>query len=57
MNVRNSIAISNFVSGQFDSNGVSEGEVPSAVGVVEEMRIVVHSESDKWAILSEVNYI
>lgn len=44
------------VVGQFkDSTGVAEGNVSSTVGFVKVMRLYVHSESDRWAILSEVS--
>ncbi|GFS94520.1 alpha-1,3-mannosyl-glycoprotein 4-beta-N-acetylglucosaminyltransferase B [Trichonephila clavipes] len=42
------------VVGHFkESTGVAEGNVSTTVGHVKVMRLYVHSESDRWAILSE----
>lgn len=35
-------------------NGVAEGEVDAALGISEAMRILVHSDSDVWVLLSEI---
>ncbi|GFT26759.1 alpha-1,3-mannosyl-glycoprotein 4-beta-N-acetylglucosaminyltransferase B [Nephila pilipes] len=44
------------VVGHFkESTGVAEGNVSSTVGHVKVMRLYVHSESDRWAILSEIH--
>ncbi|KAJ1524799.1 hypothetical protein ONE63_009671 [Megalurothrips usitatus] len=42
------------VVGQFDSMGVSEGTVDFTLGPIAVMRLLIHSESDNWAILSEI---
>jgi hypothetical protein len=42
-------------SGKFDAMGVAEGAVDPQLGRVKVMRLNVHSESDNWAILSEVS--
>jgi hypothetical protein len=34
--------------------GVAEGAVDTQLGCIKVMRLNVHSESDNWAILSEV---
>ncbi|KAL1131161.1 hypothetical protein AAG570_012398 [Ranatra chinensis] len=44
------------IIGKFDSMGLAEGKVDPKLGAIKEMRLTVHSESDNWAILSEVNY-
>lgn len=41
------------VSGAFE-NGVAEGEVEEALQPIAALRLVVHSDSDVWAALSEV---
>ncbi|KFM78820.1 Alpha-1,3-mannosyl-glycoprotein 4-beta-N-acetylglucosaminyltransferase B, partial [Stegodyphus mimosarum] len=44
------------IVGQFkDTTGVAEGNISSTVGYVKVMRLYVHSESDRWAILSEIH--
>lgn len=40
-------------SGAFE-NGVAEGEVEEALQPISALRLVVHSNSDVWAVLSEV---
>lgn len=35
-------------------NGVAEGKVDAALGISEAMRVLVHSDSDVWVLLSEV---
>jgi alpha-1,3-mannosylglycoprotein beta-1,4-N-acetylglucosaminyltransferase A/B len=42
-------------SGKFDGMGVAEGAVDPQLGAVKVLRLNVHSESDNWAILSEVS--
>lgn len=41
------------VSGAFE-NGVAEGQVEEALQPISALRLVVHSDSDVWAVLSEV---
>jgi hypothetical protein len=43
------------VSGKFDAMGMAEGAVDPQLGRIKVMRLSVHSESDNWAILSEVS--
>ncbi|XP_054707128.1 alpha-1,3-mannosyl-glycoprotein 4-beta-N-acetylglucosaminyltransferase A-like [Uloborus diversus] len=44
------------IVGQFkDTTGVAEGNISSSVGQVKVMRLYVHAESDRWAILSEIH--
>lgn len=43
-------------SGKFDTAGVAEGYPDENIGKVKELRLNVHTESDNWAILSEVSY-
>uniref|UniRef100_A0A673IPR3 Alpha-1,3-mannosyl-glycoprotein 4-beta-N-acetylglucosaminyltransferase B-like n=1 Tax=Sinocyclocheilus rhinocerous TaxID=307959 RepID=A0A673IPR3_9TELE len=38
-------------------NGMAEGEVDGALGEIAAMRLLVHSDSDVWVLLSEVNHI
>lgn len=40
-------------SGEFE-NGVAKGEVKEELQPVAAFRLVVHSDSDVWAVLSEV---
>lgn len=42
------------VVGQFDSGGIAKGTLN--LGRIKAMRLHVHSDSDNWAILSEVNF-
>lgn len=46
-----------YFSGKFDNNGVAEGYVEENVGRVKVLRLTVHTESDNWAILSEVSHM
>lgn len=43
--------------GQFDTMGVCEGNVDFTLGPISIIRLCIHSESDNWAILSEVNLV
>ncbi|XP_069670865.1 alpha-1,3-mannosyl-glycoprotein 4-beta-N-acetylglucosaminyltransferase A isoform X1 [Periplaneta americana] len=43
------------IVGKFDTMGVAEGTVDSQLGPIRVLRLSVHSESDNWAILSEIN--
>ncbi|KAJ8877752.1 hypothetical protein PR048_022207 [Dryococelus australis] len=45
-----------FVVGKFDSLGVAEGFIDSKLNPVRGIRLNVHSDSENWAILSEVRY-
>lgn len=43
-----------YKSGKFDVLGVAEGTVDRRLGKVAVLRLTIHSESENWAILSEV---
>jgi alpha-1,3-mannosylglycoprotein beta-1,4-N-acetylglucosaminyltransferase A/B len=43
------------IVGKFDAMGVAEGAVDPQLGTIKVMRLNVHSESDNWAILSEIS--
>lgn len=45
-----------FVPGKFDSAGIATGVPDESIGKVKSLRLNVHSESDNWAILSEVSF-
>lgn len=45
------------IIGRFDSLGIARGTVDKKLGKIAVLRLTVHSESDNWAILSEVSYI
>jgi len=42
------------IVGKFDSKGMAEGTPDPKIGAIKELRLTVHSESDNWAILSEI---
>ncbi|GLD72213.1 alpha-1,3-mannosyl-glycoprotein 4-beta-N-acetylglucosaminyltransferase B-like protein, partial [Lates japonicus] len=41
------------IIGAFE-NGVAEGEIEEALQPISALRLVVHSDADVWALLSEV---
>lgn len=43
------------IIGKFDSLGIAQGTVDKKLGKISVLRLTVHSESDNWAILSEVS--
>lgn len=45
-----------FIIGLFKPNGIVEGTVPYDLGPIKSMRINVRSDSQKWAMISEVRY-
>ncbi|CAB0029938.1 unnamed protein product [Trichogramma brassicae] len=45
-----------FIVGKFDSLGIARGTVDRKLGKISILRLTVHSESDNWAILSEVSF-
>lgn len=45
-----------FISGKFDSVGIATATLDDSIGKVRALRLHVHSESNNWAILSEVSY-
>ncbi|XP_020798203.1 alpha-1,3-mannosyl-glycoprotein 4-beta-N-acetylglucosaminyltransferase B [Drosophila serrata] len=42
------------VVGAFDSLGVAEGQLDAKIGAIKELRLHVHSDSENWALLSEI---
>lgn len=46
-------AVNLYISGAFE-NGVAAGEIEEALQPISALRLVVHSDSDVWALLSEV---
>lgn len=46
-----------FILGNFNMLGVAEGSVEESLGKISTLRLNVHSESENWAILSEVSLI
>ncbi|CAH1992967.1 unnamed protein product [Acanthoscelides obtectus] len=40
---------------KFDSAGVAQGSLDESIGKIQVLRLNVHSESDNWAILSEIH--
>ncbi|KAL7287252.1 hypothetical protein TKK_0018381 [Trichogramma kaykai] len=44
-----------FIVGKFDSLGIARGTVDRKLGKISILRLTVHSESDNWAILSEIH--
>ncbi|XP_012279449.1 alpha-1,3-mannosyl-glycoprotein 4-beta-N-acetylglucosaminyltransferase B [Orussus abietinus] len=45
------------IVGKFDSLGVAQGTVDKNLGKIAVLRLTVHSESDNWAILSEIHIV
>ncbi|XP_074109592.1 alpha-1,3-mannosyl-glycoprotein 4-beta-N-acetylglucosaminyltransferase a isoform X2 [Cotesia typhae] len=43
--------------GEFDIDGVAQGSVSKQLGKIRELRLTVHSESENWAILSEIQIL
>ncbi|EFA00960.2 alpha-1,3-mannosyl-glycoprotein 4-beta-N-acetylglucosaminyltransferase B [Tribolium castaneum] len=43
------------VVGKFDSVGIATGVPDESIGKIQALRLHVHSESDNWAILSEIH--
>lgn len=42
------------IIGSFNEVGIAEGNIDPKIGKIKEVRINVHSDSENWAILSEV---
>jgi len=42
--------------GKFDGTGVAKGSVDPILGKLQSLRLHVHSDSENWAILSEVSF-
>ncbi|XP_044753769.1 alpha-1,3-mannosyl-glycoprotein 4-beta-N-acetylglucosaminyltransferase B [Coccinella septempunctata] len=43
------------IVGKFDDVGIAQGTVDDSLGPLQAMRLFVHSETENWAILSEIN--
>ncbi|XP_019768062.2 alpha-1,3-mannosyl-glycoprotein 4-beta-N-acetylglucosaminyltransferase B [Dendroctonus ponderosae] len=43
------------IVGKFDSAGIARGSVDDALGRIQALRLNVHSDSENWAILSEIH--
>ncbi|XP_072396466.1 alpha-1,3-mannosyl-glycoprotein 4-beta-N-acetylglucosaminyltransferase B isoform X1 [Diabrotica undecimpunctata] len=43
------------IVGKFDSTGIASGSLNNSIGKISSLRLNVHSESDNWAILSEIH--
>lgn len=43
------------IVGKFDSVGIASGTVEDSLGKIQSLRLHVHSDSDNWAILSEIH--
>ncbi|XP_050513757.1 alpha-1,3-mannosyl-glycoprotein 4-beta-N-acetylglucosaminyltransferase B [Diabrotica virgifera virgifera] len=43
------------IIGKFDSAGIASGSLNNSIGKISSLRLNVHSESDNWAILSEIH--
>ncbi|KAJ6602312.1 Alpha-1,3-mannosyl-glycoprotein 4-beta-N-acetylglucosaminyltransferase B, partial [Pseudolycoriella hygida] len=50
----NSTADGFLIIGNFNALGIAEGGVEPQIGAVKEIRLHVHSDSENWAILSEI---
>lgn len=50
----NSTADGFLIIGNFNALGIAEGCVEPQIGLIKEIRLHVHSDSENWAILSEV---
>lgn len=53
----NSTSDGYIIVGQFDTMGVAEGTVNSQLGRIRTLRLSVHSDSENWAILSEIHVV
>lgn len=42
------------IIGNFNALGIAEGNIDSKIGTIKEIRLHVHSDSENWAILSEI---
>lgn len=43
------------IIGSFNAFGIAEGTIDPRIGRIKEIRLHMHSDSENWAILSEVN--
>lgn len=43
------------IIGSFNAFGIASGVVDPRIGLVKEIRLHVHSDSENWVVLSEVN--
>lgn len=45
------------IVGGFNEFGIAEGTIEQKIGKVREIRLHVHTDSENWAIISEVSYL
>ena len=50
------ITVNTCTPGGFNELGVAEGVVKEDVGKIKTLMLVIHIDSENWAILSEVRY-
>lgn len=43
------------IVGGFNEFGIAEGIIEAKIGKIKEIRLHIHTDSENWAILSEVN--
>lgn len=43
------------IVGSFNEFGIAEGTIEAKIGKIREIRLHVHTDSENWAILSEVS--
>lgn len=53
----NSTADGFLIVGNFNEFGIADGIIEPKIGKVKEIRLHIHTDSENWAILSEVNSI
>ncbi|XP_055916240.1 alpha-1,3-mannosyl-glycoprotein 4-beta-N-acetylglucosaminyltransferase B [Eupeodes corollae] len=51
----NSTADGYLIVGGFDAFGLAEGAIDPKIGTIKEIRLHVHSDSENWALLSEIH--
>lgn len=51
----NSTADGFLIVGSFNEIGIAEGAIEAKIGKIREIRLHVHTDSENWAILSEVS--
>lgn len=54
-NAYNSTADGFLIVGGFNEFGIAEGIIEAKIGKIKEIRLHIHTDSENWAILSEVN--
>lgn len=54
-NAYNSTTDGFLIVGSFNEFGIAEGIIEAKIGKIKEIRLHIHTDSENWAILSEVN--